>query len=125
MYTLPQEVEVWYILPALRRDLSKELIRTHNVTYEKTGNLLGITKAAVSQYLSNKRAAKIKLHPKAETRVKKSADKIVRGKTDAVRELHEILKLIRKKGYHCEICGGMVDGKLHDCKQVVPHYFDD
>ena len=70
MYTLPQEIEVLFILPALRRELSKELIKTYGITYEKTGKLLGITKAAVSQYISHKRAAKIRLHPKALERVK-------------------------------------------------------
>lgn len=125
MYTLPQEIEVLYILPAIRRELSKELIRTHGVTYEKTGKLLGITKAAVSQYLSNKRAAKIKLHPKALIRIQKSARLIIKNKTDTARELQDILNFIRRKKYHCEVCGGSKDGELHDCKQIVPRYLDD
>lgn len=125
MYTLPQEVEVLFILPALRRELSKELIREYGITYEKTGKLLGITKAAVSQYLSHKRAAKIRLHPKVLARVHKSAKLIVRGKTDVPRELQDILNFIRRKKYHCEVCGGSKDGEFHDCKQIVPRYLDD
>ena len=125
MYTLPQEVEVWYIIPAIRRELSKDLIRKHGVTYEKTGRLLGLTKAAISQYLSNKRARKIKLHPRAEKEVLKSAEKIILNKTDAVIEIQRILKLIRKKGLHCEVCGNVIDGKLHNCRQVIPRYLDD
>ncbi len=125
MYTLPQEIEVWYIIPAIRRELSKDLIRNHGVTYEKTGKLLGLTKSAISQYLSNKRARKIKLHPRAEREVLKSAEKIVSGRTDAVIEIQKILKFIQKKGLHCEVCGNVVDGKLHNCRQVIPRYFDD
>jgi predicted transcriptional regulator len=125
MYTLPQEIEVWYIIPAIRRELSKNLIKNHGITYEKTGNLLGITKAAVSQYLSNKRARKIKLHPKVEKEIIRSVQRIIANKSNAIIEIQKILKLIRKKGLHCEICGNIIDGKLHNCKQIIPKYFDD
>mgnify|MGYP000058197231 CR=1 FL=1 len=125
MYTLPQEIEVWYIIPAIRRELSKDLIKRHKVTYEKTGRLLGITKAAVSQYLSNKRARKIKLHPKAEKEIIRSAQRIIENKSNAVIEIQKILKFIRKKKLHCEVCGNVIDGKLHNCRQVIPSYLDD
>ncbi len=58
MYTLPQEIEVWYIIPAIRKELARCLIQDHKITYEKTGNIMGITKSAISQYIRNKRATK-------------------------------------------------------------------
>ncbi len=124
MYTLPQEIEVWYIIPAIRRDLSKMLSKEHKVSYEKIGKLLGLTKAAVSQYLNNKRAAKIKLHPKISREIIKSGNRIVKNKSDSVKEILRILKMIRVKGLHCEICGEMINGKLHDCEQIIPKYED-
>tara|TARA_Y100000034_G_scaffold133244_1_gene198208 strand:+ start:386 stop:766 length:381 start_codon:yes stop_codon:yes gene_type:complete len=124
MYQLPQEIEARYIIPALRRDLSKCLVRTHGISYDKIGKLLGITKAAVSQYLSEKRAAKIKLHEKVGLEISKSCDNIVSGKSDSVTEIMKILKHIRKKSLHCEVCGKKVGEELHDCKQVVARYYD-
>jgi len=47
MYMLPQEIEVWYIIPALRKELSKQLVRKYKFSYEKTGKILGITKASI------------------------------------------------------------------------------
>jgi len=125
MYTLPQEIEVWYIIPAIRKELSKDLIREHGITYEKTGKLLGLTKAAICQYLSNKRAKKIFLHPKAIVEVKRSAGNIVNRKSNSVKEIQRVLRIIRKKDLHCEVCGGMIDGKKHDCRQVVAVYDDE
>ncbi|MGK0232378.1 MAG: putative transcriptional regulator, partial [Patescibacteria group bacterium] len=120
MYTLPQEIEVWYIIPAIRRDLSKELVQTHKVSYENTGKLLGLTKSAVSQYIKGKRAAKIKLHPEIASEILKSAQKIFESKSDSVKEILRILRIIKKEGLHCEVCGGLVDGVHVNCKQVVP-----
>lgn len=124
MYQLPQEIEAKFIIPAIRRDLSKHLSKDHKISYDKIGKLLGITKAAVSQYLSEKRAAKIKLHPEVDKEVKKSGDLIFKSNSNSVKEILRILSLIKKNKYHCEVCGKKVDGKLHDCKQIVINYND-
>lgn len=125
MYVLPQEVEVWYILPAIRREFARILIREYKITYAKTGKLLGITRSAVSQYLSSKRAAKIKIHPKAIEEIKESAVRIVKNRSNALAEMQQILTYIRKNRLHCEICGKLIDGKLCDCKQIIPMYLDE
>jgi hypothetical protein len=124
MYTLPQEIEVWYIIPGIRRELARCLIKDHKITYEKVGKILGISKAAISQYLKNKRAAKIKLHIKVNEEICKSCSKIVQSKTNSVREITRILKFIRENNLHCEVCGKIIDDELHDCKQVIPRYSD-
>ncbi|MEK6820210.1 MAG: transcriptional regulator, partial [Nanoarchaeota archaeon] len=61
MYSLPQEIEVWYLIPAIRKELARILTKKYKLTFEKTGGILGISKAAVSQYLNKKRADKINL----------------------------------------------------------------
>jgi predicted transcriptional regulator len=122
MYTLPQEIEVWYIIPAIRRELSKCMIRDYKVTYENVGLMLGISKAAVSQYLKGKRASKIKLHVRAMDEVCKSCGKLVKNKSDAVNEIGKILKFIREKNLHCEVCGEVVDGVHKDCVEIKANY---
>ncbi|MBM3234337.1 transcriptional regulator [Candidatus Pacearchaeota archaeon] len=104
MYSLPQEIEVWYIIPAIRRELAKILISNYDMTFEKAGRILGITKAAVSQYLSNKRAGKFKIPENIKREIEKSAEIISKDEKKAVHEIQRLLKLIRERGCECEAC---------------------
>jgi len=104
MYSLPQEIEVWYILPAIRRGMAEAFVRNHNMSYEKAGNILGISKAAVSQYLSNKRATKVKLKEDVKREIDKSAEIASKNPKKAIKEIQRILKYMRDKKYACEIC---------------------
>ncbi len=50
----PCEKAVWYYLPQIRADLARELVHT-GMTQSRAAKLLGVTPAAVSQYLNRKR----------------------------------------------------------------------
>ena len=104
MYLLPQEIEVWYIIPAVRKEFAKLLTGTHGFSYEKAGGALGISKAAVSQYLSNKRANKVCLDAKTKREVKKSAGKIVEDVKVAMIEVQRILKFMKDNNCSCNVC---------------------
>lgn len=104
VYLLPQEIEVWYIIPAIRKELAKLLTQKHKLSYEKTGNILGISKAAVSQYLSNKRANKIKLSPEIKADLEKSAIFLEKNQKQGMMEIEKILKLMKQKKCSCDIC---------------------
>ena len=90
MYLLPQEIEVWYIIPAIRKELAKLLTGKYKLSYEKAGMILGISKAAVSQYLSNKRANKIKLNLETKKEVAQSAKIIVKNPKLALGEIQRL-----------------------------------
>jgi predicted transcriptional regulator len=47
-----------YVLPIFRSMLAKELVQKFNLSQTETAKKLGTTQAAVSQYLSSKRAFK-------------------------------------------------------------------
>ena len=47
---MPQEIEVWYIIPAVRRELAKSMVKI-GLKQKQIAVTLGITEAAVSQYL--------------------------------------------------------------------------
>ncbi len=47
-----------YILPVFRALVAKELIEKHGFTQIKTAAILGTTQAAISQYITSKRAYK-------------------------------------------------------------------
>jgi len=104
MYLLPQEIEVWYIIPAVRKELAKQLIDVHKLSYEKAGIILGVSKAAVSQYISNKRANKIKLNLATKKEITKSAKIINENPKLAMAELQRILKFMKDNHCSCDVC---------------------
>jgi len=104
MYLLPQEIEVWYIIPGIRKELSSLFVKKYKLTYEKAGNILGISKAAVSQYLSNKRANKTKFPEIVKKEIEKSAKEIIKDNKKALIEIERIIKFIRAKKCSCEVC---------------------
>jgi len=104
MYLLPQEIEVWYIIPAVRKELAKQLTQVHSLSYEKAGVILGISKAAISQYLSNKRANKIKLNNETKKEIANSAKLIAENPKVAMTEIQRILKFMKDKKCSCDVC---------------------
>jgi len=116
MYSLPQEIEVWYIIPAIRRELSKLLTKKYKLTYEKAGNALGISKAAISQYLKKKRAKSIKFPDKIKKELEKSAKIIIKNETRALHEILRILKIIKKTRCCCKVCKKHNKGILKQCQ---------
>ena len=104
MYLLRQEIEVWYIIPAVRKELAKLLTKKYSLSYEKTGRILGISKAAVSQYISNKRANKIKLNINTKKEIRKSAKIIYENPKTAIIEMQRILEFMRKNKCSCDVC---------------------
>ena len=115
MYCLPQEIEVWYIIPALRKELAKELVKK-GLSMQAAGEILGISKAAVSQYLSNKRANKIKLDSKIQKEIQKSAGLIIQDKSQAVQEIQRLMKIVKTGKQYCQICKKLNIGITKFCK---------
>ena len=73
---MPQEIEVWYVIPAIRRELAKAMINT-GLTQKEIAKIMGITEAAVSQYIHSKRAKEIAFSKKVLEEIKISAEKII------------------------------------------------
>ncbi|RMD45328.1 hypothetical protein D6829_02570 [Candidatus Pacearchaeota archaeon] len=104
MFMLPQEVEVWYIIPAVRKEYAKRLTKHHNLSYEKVGRILGTTKAAVSQYLSNKRANKVVLSREVKEMIRESSKRVARNPKIWLTEVENVLKFMRKTKCSCNVC---------------------
>jgi predicted transcriptional regulator len=115
MYLLPQEIEVWYIIPAIRKELARLLCKEHGLSYEKTGRILGVSKAAVSQYLSNKRANKIKITPEIKKEIANSAKLIYDNPRIAMEEMQRILKVMKDRKCSCEVCKKFNKDVLNFC----------
>ena len=65
---------------------------------------MGTTKAAVSQYLKDKRANKIKLSKEIQKEIVVSAKIISENNSTALMEIQSILKKMKETKCSCEVC---------------------
>ena len=102
-HIMPQEIEVWYLIPALRKELSKIFIKDYGLAQKKAAELLGISEAAVSQYIKEKRAKDIKFTKSELKIVKSTADKIVKDKKNSMKYLYEACIAFRGSNTVCDL----------------------
>jgi len=98
----PQEIEVWHILPSIRRALALQMIKK-GIEQKKIASLLGVTESAISQYLSKKRASEITFNRKLKKEILISANKILKNRELALSEIQHILNLPEIKEKICVI----------------------
>jgi len=77
-----------YVLPIFRSMLARELVQKYNLSQTETAKKLGTTQAAVSQYLSSKRAYKGIEHveefmPRIQVMAQETARKLVNQEISA------------------------------------------
>ncbi len=91
--TMPQEVEVRYILPAIRRELAKVFINDNKLSQKEAARLLGLTEAAISQYQHSKRAKEVVFGDSILNEIKTSAGKILSDKNSRQRVIAEMYRI--------------------------------
>lgn len=99
---MPQELEVWYLIPALRRELAKIFIKEYGLKQKKAAECLGITEAAISQYLKSKRGNEIKFSKEAMNEIKRAAKDVVEKKGDIMKEIYNLCVALRKSKAMCD-----------------------
>ena len=102
---VPCEVITWYILPVIRRELATKLVKQHGITQKKTAELLGLTDAAISQYVSKKRG-KIDIGDTGAEEFDKSAQRILDGQP-VNKEICRLCKFLISVGILEEIDEGL------------------
>jgi predicted transcriptional regulator len=112
---MPQELEVWYLIPAIRRELAKTMLR-EGLTQKRVAQKLGITEAAVSQYMKSKRAAELVFNENVKKEIDSASKRIINGgcvvkETKCICDLCRadltLCKLHRKHGApdeNCRVC---------------------
>ncbi|MCK5266382.1 MAG: hypothetical protein KAR03_12305 [Candidatus Thorarchaeota archaeon] len=129
-WMMPQEVEVWYVLPALRRELAKMMKtktvprvgedgkkKEHKITQKEIAKMLGVTEPAITQYLLKKkgrrsRGDQVTIPEKFIAELEKSADAMIeqyekRSTNDDMfevmtREINRMIRVISDDGTMCE-----------------------
>ena len=114
----PQEIEVWYVLPALKRELCKELVSGERLSQKEIALKLGITEASVSQYLHSKRATRVQFSERFMEEIKQVCKKIVSGEMTSFGGIIFLTKRLRELGELCAVHRSVDDVPL-DCEK---HY---
>jgi uncharacterized protein len=115
MYSLPQEIEVWYIIPAIRKKLAVLLSKEYKLKQKEIARILGITDAAVSQYISKKRANGMNFPKEMDADFEKSCKKIVKDNKTVVKEILRLVSLSKENGVSCCMCRKHNKGILAIC----------
>lgn len=130
---MPQEVEVWYVLPAIRRELAKVMktktikrendegkMMDHKITQKEIARMLGVTEPAITQYLLEKkgrrsRGDQVDIPDLILKEIDKSADKMIAEFEKArlqddeeifetmTSEINRIIRVMRDAGVMCDI----------------------
>ncbi|MCJ7571537.1 MAG: helix-turn-helix domain-containing protein [Candidatus Thermoplasmatota archaeon] len=96
---VPCEIIVWEILPIIRKEFAKSLIKDHGLTQRKAAEKLGLTEASVSRYISGKRGEIKKLNKEIMQEIQKSTTRICKGDSlILVEEICRICDLFKSNG---------------------------
>lgn len=94
MKQTPCEYIVWHGLPLIRKEIARSMINDLGLTEKEAANKIGVTPAAVSQYLSGKRANNNDINDtEFIIEVNKSAEAIVENNDVLVSEICRLCKL--------------------------------
>lgn len=112
----PCEIVVWKILPAIKAKIAREL-KDKGMKQKDIAKVLDITEAAVSQYLSGKRARDFKIPDKFNNMLSVVSDAISKGQNPQVIKygICQVCKEIRTSGEACLVCQSET-GASNQCK---------
>ncbi len=99
----PQEVEVWVVLPALRRQLAVSLKKI-GLKQKEIASVFNLTEAAVSQYLKKKRGSDASFGGDIELEIIESAKTIAKDRNKTRYELQRLVRLVAGTRRLCTIC---------------------
>ena len=110
---MPQEIEVWYLIPAIRKELAKEFVNVHKLNQKQAAFLLGITESAISQYVKGKRGNELHFSDKEFKNIKETANKMKNEKNEKnlMKLFFDLCVSLRSSKVVCEIHKSL-DSKL-------------
>ena len=96
----PCEIIVWKIIPVIRKEFAKSLIKDHGLTQRKAAEMLGLTEATVSRYITGKRGTKEIQDEDILEKIKESANHIFKENgTTIIEETCKICNLLISKEF--------------------------
>ncbi len=99
MLKTPCEYMQWHGLPIIRKELVKSLMKNYRLNQKETAEILGLTPAAISQYLAKKRGKINIVNRDIITEINVSAEKIInQGPSIVTSEICRICNILKKYG---------------------------
>jgi predicted transcriptional regulator len=98
---VPQKVELYYVIPAIRKEFAKIMI-SKGLSQKQVAGKLNITEAAVSQYMKSKRATEKVDFSSIEKEMEKSVDRILGGGS-VIGETQRICGMAKDRGIVCKV----------------------
>ena len=93
------EFMMWNGLPAIRKEIAECMINDYGLSQKETAEKLGITPAAICQYVSNKRGRTNITDKTILTEIKKATENILENGNDQfISETCRICKCMRSRG---------------------------
>lgn len=114
----PCELVVWYLLPAIRSEIVKEL-KKEQILQKDIAKHVGITPPAVSQYLSGKRGGDMELPEEIMSKIRELAKRIISedmAPFDIMKSICPICIEARKMKLLCDIHRKIDEDVPDDCK---------
>lgn len=113
---MPQEIEVWYLLPAVRKALAGIFIKDFKLKQKEAASLLGLTESAISQYLKSKRAHELELGKEDLALIKKAAHQMVEDKEHVMEQLYALCRALRGCESMCKLHKKLDPSIKGDCR---------
>jgi len=112
MKQTPCEYMMWNGLPVIRKEIAESMINNFGLNQKEAAHKLGVTPAAVCQYLSKKRG-KVKIVDKdVLIEINRSAERIIQQEGGAViSETCRICKILMAKGIFPLACASCPEEK--------------
>lgn len=100
---MPQEMEVWYLIPAVRSELTRLLTTKHQLKQKDVAALLGVTEAAISQYRKQKRGRELQFCPEDLNSIDGAATAIIQHPGDVTKILYDLCVQLRGSSTLCAL----------------------
>lgn len=100
-FIFPQQVELNYLIPSLRKELAVAM-KDLGLSQRETAKRLMVTEAAVSQYFSEKRAGTVEFNTHVLSKIKEVAKEI--NSANFQIEMQGLLKLTLHEKITCHVC---------------------
>jgi len=110
---------MWHGFPVIRKKIAEVMMDDFGLSQKEAAEKLGVSSAAVCQYISRKRAKIELVDDDILNEIRRSAENIINGGNDRIiTETCRLCKIIRSNGTSCLLSDDYVDSaKVCCCDQ--------
>jgi predicted transcriptional regulator len=100
MKRTPCEHLLWHGLPVIRKEIAETMIKKFGLTQRQTAKKIGVTPAAICQYLKHKRGNNDNLNDEFREEIRISARRILHDNGEITIETCRLCRIFRTRENH-------------------------